>query len=78
MIEGLYVAVPKKVISREDYPNPQELAYFEKMTGIKKTRRFETVDTHKLIIDGIRAFDLKNRLGYIDGVIVVTQTPRRS
>ena len=75
MIEGLLVAVPKDVIDRSDY-DPTQLTYFEKMTGIKKTRRWFH-STEETIIKVIKEFNLKDNLGHIDSVIVVTQTPTR-
>lgn len=75
MIEGLFVAVPKDVINRSDY-DPTQLQYFEKVTGIKKTRRWfhSTEETIKKVIS---KFELKNNIGHLDSVIVVTQTPTR-
>lgn len=75
MIEGLFVAVPKTIIDRSDY-DPTQLMYFEKVTGIKKTRRWFH-STEETIKNVIKEFNLKDNLGHIDSVIVVTQTPSR-
>ena len=75
MIEGLFVAVPKDIVDREKY-DPVQLSQFEKVTGLKKTRRWttSTEDTIKRAIDN---FKLHEGIGHIDSVIVVTQTPSR-
>lgn len=76
MIEALYVAVPSHIESRA-HINPTDLTYFEKLSGIKKTRRWVD-NANGVILNAINKFDLKNRVGHLDSVIVVTQTPSRT
>lgn len=75
MIDGLFVAVPKNIVDRDKY-DPVQLSQFEKVTGIKKTRRW-TTSTEDTIKIAINNFKLNEGIGHIDSVIVVTQTPSR-
>lgn len=76
MIEALYVAVPEYVYPRDGF-DPVKLAYFEKLTGIKKTRLWN-LDAEQVISLGIKKFGLAQSVGHLDSVIVVTQTPSRT
>lgn len=71
MIESLYVGIPHKHVSRLKLDQDQ-VAKFEKVTGIKHTRRHEG-NTYSMICDLIdempRILDVPNYL------IVITQSP---
>lgn len=70
MIESLHIGIPKDVLYR--VPS-EELTKFERITGIKKTRRFEG-STLEMIYALLDTIDIKSR---IDQIIVVTQSPDR-
>jgi len=77
MIQHLTVAVPKNVISRDGI-DPKTLENFERVTGIKKTRRWDGGST-SLAIEAVRAAKpaLEEVIPYINSVVFVTQSPER-
>jgi 3-oxoacyl-[acyl-carrier-protein] synthase-3 len=73
MIEQLIVAVPKAIVDRS-HLDKNKLIDFERVTGIKKTRRYEGTTTEMIL----RALDASSLdVEGIDAVIVVTQSPDR-
>jgi 3-oxoacyl-[acyl-carrier-protein] synthase III len=72
-IEYLTVAVPKNIIDRFGL-DQKALADFERVTGIKKTRRF-LGSTTEMILKALKACDFTAE--DLAGVIVVTQSPDR-
>ena len=74
MIESLCVAIPKTIVPRG---TSKEIQRFERVTGIKKTRRFAG-STLEMIYRALDAAKLSQEtLEQIQQVIVVTQTPDR-
>ncbi len=73
MIEYLTIAVPKNVVDRS-HLDPVALENFERVTGIKKTRRYEGT-TSQMIIDAMNKCDFYG--DDVECVIVVTQSPDR-
>lgn len=69
MIENLTIGIPKNVLNRVHSP---ELEKFERITGIKKTRRFDGT-TFEMISNLLHG----SHYTHIDAVIVVTQSPDR-
>ena len=82
MLESLTVAVPKSMMSRSDM-KPDELAKFEKVTGIKNTRHFIVEDgpayRHGTLSEFIKAAldQVTIDVAEIEALLVVTQTPDR-
>ena len=75
MIEALTVVTPKKLLDRSSY-DPNQLQSFERVTGIKKTRRWEGATTELAIRaanEHVARFGKKD----FDAVIVVTQSQDR-
>jgi 3-oxoacyl-[acyl-carrier-protein] synthase-3 len=70
MIESLLVAVPKEIVPREE---TEELTRFERVTGIKKTRRYSgnIIDFIKQALGRVKSYTTPDR------VIVLTQSPDR-
>lgn len=68
MIESLLVAIPKNIVPRETSP---EMEKFERITGIKKTRRYDklTIEMIKSAADHLKVVEVPDHL------IVVTQSP---
>lgn len=73
-IESLIIGVPKAILDRSLFvKDPQQLASFEKMTGIKKTRRWLGCDDENLFKRVEEKLDKKS----ICAVILITQSPFR-
>lgn len=72
MLSRLLVAAPKNVISRA-HISKGDLAVFEKVTGIKKTRRWDG-SLSSFIKSALEHISIPRTIG---AVIVVTQTPDR-
>ncbi len=74
MIDALVVGVPSNIVDRR-LCNQRDLAEFERVTGIKKTRHYESDNTIAMVLRTIKkcGLDFKG----VDGVIVVTQSPDR-
>lgn len=70
MIESLLVAVPESIVSRE---RSDEVIKFERVTGIKNTRRFNG-SMSDFIQEALKHYE--GPLNF-DNVIVITQTPDR-
>lgn len=76
LIRNLTVVVPKQIVSRDGY-EPERLAHFERLTGIKKTRRFSGTPA-EFLKAGIGLFGkILPQIPYYKGIILVTQTPSR-
>lgn len=79
MLKSLTVAVPEFVVDRTHTRAPKDhLASFERVTGIKKTRRFEGT-TAEFIKKALSTANYNGALDLraIDSLIVVTQSPDR-
>ena len=71
MVEYLTMAVPKDFVDRSRFGDTAE---FERVTGIRKTRRFSGSTTEMIL----KAIDACNFSGEeIEAVVVVTQSPDR-
>jgi 3-oxoacyl-[acyl-carrier-protein] synthase-3 len=75
MIHSITVGIPETVLDRSQF-EPKQLAQFERLTGIKKTRRFEG-STREMISKTVEAGRDNLRLEKVGAVIVVTQSPDR-
>lgn len=75
MIEHLTVVTSKDVVNR-DHIESKKLQDFERLTGIKKTRRVFLSPTD-FITESVRRAATKTDLRFVDAVIVVTQSPDR-
>ncbi len=71
MIEKLVVAVPKKIIDRSGI----DCKDFERITGIKKTRRFSLGNVWQLVVPALEKF---RGVEGIEQIIVVTQSRTRN
>lgn len=78
MLEYLRVAVPRNIVDRSHLP-ADELAKFEKVTGILKTRRTVRSTTANFIKDALISCKMENTINRnaIEALIVVTQSPDR-
>lgn len=74
MIKSLTIAIPKNIVDRSHLKS-EALDNFERVTGIKKTRRFE-YGTGRAISESLDMIP-RDKLNNIDAVIVVTQSPDR-
>lgn len=70
MIEYLVVGVPKDIVPRE---TSETLSKFERVTGIKKTRRYIN-STSSMICDTLDSCNRENFIG-VNQLIVITQSP---
>ncbi len=74
MLEYLGVGIPSFIVNRSDL-DKVNLAQFDRVTGIKKTRRW-LESTEEMILSAIKGSKLMEQKS-IEAVIVVTQTPDR-
>lgn len=72
MIKSLTVCVPNEIVDRS-HINPENLAKFEKVTGIKKTRRFTGESTIAMIEAAIQS--MPGPFPEYQAIVVVTQSP---
>ncbi len=75
MIRSLNVFVPKNLVSREGI-EPSKLADFERVVGIKKTRRW-TKTASEFIKSSVELSRSKIDIADVKSVFVVTQSPDR-
>lgn len=78
MLKSLIVATPKECVDRSGL-DETKLKNFTRVTGIKKTRRYDEGGTASMIKDALMVANFNSQLDIrgIDSLIVVTQSPDR-